>query len=531
MQNKENHTLNRRSFMRQAACAALGATAMVNTLSFLRLTNAALAQGAPTNDYKALVCLFLAGGNDSNNLLIPGGTRRNNPIRADYEAGRGMLAIDDPSNTLMVPSSTGAFGKHYTGVKPPMAVHPNAPEIAQLFNARDLAFVCNVGTLAEPIPNREAFFKGSIMKPDDLFSHSSQQAQWQTSVSNSDFTTGWGGRIADLLHAAYNADNSKVSMSISMGDINMLQRGVSGETMPFVMGTGGAEAMLGYGNFSNRFRDAYHEGASFTEPNYKETREGARLRTVENLLRLSRSNLLEESYTNVAVNARVTEETIGSAITTAEAAGVDFDQIFSGASSELGDQLKTVAKLIGGRSALGNKRQIFFVNVSGYDIHKEHLEAHASLMEELSKGMMAFRNALQAMGDWDKVVTFTASDFNRTINPNGNSSADGTDHAWGGHAMVMGGPINGGQLFGHFPSLKTGNAGGSVDADDARGRYIPSVSVDQYSAMMARWFGVDANSMEEIFPNLGRFDDPFTSATANMQLLFATSRIYAPLVR
>ncbi|MEM7133572.1 MAG: DUF1501 domain-containing protein [Chloroflexota bacterium] len=516
---QDMHTLNRRAFIRQSACAALGATAMVNTLSYLHLTNAALAQSSPTSDYKALVCLFLAGGNDSNNLLIPGGTPANNPVRAHYVNGRGMLAINDLSQTLTVPSTTGIFGQYYPGVNSPLSVHPNAGQIAELFNSGDLAFVCNVGSLAEPIPNRQAFLNKLVDLPSDLYSHSDQQMQWQTSLADSNAQSGWGGRIADMLHEAYNAEQSKVSMSISLAGINTWQRGTLAETLPYTIGTNGAEALIGYGPKNAPYRDAYHTGASFTEPNYKNNRQGTRLRTLETLLRLTRSNLLEDTYVNVASNARTAEETIGAATSAAQATGINFNQHFQSANSQLGRKLKMVAQLIAGRSALGNSRQIFFVSVDGYDIHREHLSAHAALMNELSNGMMAFRNTLKAMGDWDKVLTFTASDFNRTFTPNGTSAQDGTDHAWGGHAMVMGGPVVGGELYGHFPSLKVGNGAGSLDADKSRGRFIPSVSVDQYSAILARWFGVGPSEMEEIFPNLHRFDDPFTSSTANMQFI------------
>lgn len=516
----ESRTLNRRTFLRQTACAAVGATAMVNTLSYLRLTSAALAQAEqPANDYKALVCLFLNGGNDANNLLFPAGSAATNPMRSDYESGRGMLTIHDLSNALVLPSSTSVFNHYYPGMTSPMAVHPSAPEIAELFNAGDLAFVCNVGTLTEPILTRDAYIHGTVAVPDDLFSHSHQQLQWQTSVANSSSRTGWGGRIADLLHAAGSADSSKVSMSISLSGLNSFQRGLSKETIPFVVGAQGAETLKGYGDAPERYNHAYEEGSSFANPIYKNNRIGARLRALETLLRLSREDLFEDTYVKVATNARVVEETIGSAFTFAEALGIDFDQIFSNVDTQLSDQLKAIAKLIGGRTALGNSRQIFFVEIGGYDIHKDHLEAHALLMDELSKAMMAFRNALKALNEWDNVVTFTASDFNRTLTPNGITAADGTDHAWGSHAMIMGGPVIGGQLYGHFPPLKVGEAMGSVDADSVRGRFIPSVAVDQYASVLARWFGADSNAMEEIFPNLGRFDDPLTSASPNLKFL------------
>ena len=216
--------------------------------------------------------------------------------------------------------------------------------------------------------------------------------------------------------------------------------------------------------------------------------------------------------------AREYEDTIGQAISAADTTGIDFETIFADADTSLGGQLEMVAKLIAGRSALGNRRQIFFVSVSGYDLHQNHLGSHGELISELSKSLMAFRNALVSAGDWDKVVAFTAADFSRTVTPNSADSNPGTDHAWAGHAMVMGGPIKGGDLYGHFPSLKLDDHANSIDVS-GRGRWLPSIAVDQYSSVMAKWFGVDSNSMETIFPNLPRFNDPYTTAEPNLKFI------------
>lgn len=516
----DTHTLNRRSFMRQAACAALGATAMVNTLSCLRLTSAALAQGSSiSDDYRALVCIFLSGGNDSNNLLIPGGTATDNPIRADYEQGRGALAISDVSNSLIVPSSTGAFTKHYGDYVPPLASHPNAPEIAELFNTDELSFVCNVGTLAEPIITRADYIDGRVALPTDLFSHSEQRMSWQTSVADSFSATGWGGRVADIMHAAENGDNSKVAMSISIAGTSTFLRSGTSEAAPFTIGSKGVQPLSGFGSRSKPYKNAYEDGSTYENPIYKANREGARLQMVEKLIRLSRENLMAQSYADTISSSRRLSEVVGAAVTVAEATGIDFEQHFANSATKLGDQLKMVAQLIAGRETLGNRRQIFFVSVGGYDVHKEHLESHAALMAELSTGLMAFRNTLKAMGDWDKVVSFTASDFNRTLSANGVDDTAGTDHAWGGHSIVMGGPVNGGELFGHFPTLKVGDHEESIDAHKGRGRWIPAISVDQYSSVMAQWLGVESSAMDEIFPNLHRFDNPLTSSTPNLKFL------------
>jgi len=232
---------------------------------------------------------------------------------------------------------------------------------------------------------------------------------------------------------------------------------------------------------------------------------------------------MTQTYADTVNNVRSLTDVVGQATLAAEATGVDFDTHFlnphfPNTGTSLGDQLKMVAKLIAGHEALGNRRQIFFVSVEGYDIHANHLPSHVQLLNELSPALMSFRNTLKELGHWDKVVAFTASDFNRNFKMNG---SDGTDHAWGGHSMVMGGPVQGGELFGHFPSLKTGDDEGSIDIDAATetGRWIPDVSVDQFSAVMARWLGVESSAMEEIFPNLYRFDDPLTSTTPNLGFL------------
>lgn len=516
--NNNPRTLNRRDFIRQAACASLGVTAMVNTLSYLKLTSAALAQGDNNDDYKALVCIFLAGGNDSNNMLLPGGSASTDPLRADYEAGRSLLALTEGLHALNLPADTRAFDLYHGGTIAPMVTHPSTAEMAQLFNEGELAFICNVGTLAYPVPTRLDYLEERVQLPTDLFSHSDQQMQWQTSVADRPEISGWGGRTADLLNAAYNSNESKVSMSISLSGVNAFQRSLGSETAAFVMGRTGTNPLLGFAGSGLPYGSAYHEGSSFAEPDYKTTRQGDRLRAVESLMRLSSANLLEDNYASKIANARYVEDTIGAALAEADAASVDFEQHFMDADTPLGDQLKTVAKLIAGRNALGNKRQIFFVQATGYDIHQNHLTAHAALMEELSKGCMAFRNTLVEMGDWDKTVAFSVSDFNRTFTINGLDLSAGTDHAWGGHAFVMGGPVVGGNLYGQFPTLKAGDHAESIDADatGGRGRWIPTTAVDQYASVLTSWFGADSNSMETIFPNLYRFDNPLTSGTPNL---------------
>ena len=510
----------RRDFLRQSSCAALGVTGLVNVLAHLRLMTAAMAQGVPDSGYKALVFLFLNGGNDSNNMVVPADDAASSQARADYEAGRGVLALPSAGlATLSQPANTGAFTRHYGGQAQPLGFHPSAAPLAELFNSGKLAVVANVGTLAYPVASRTVYNSGTVPLPSQLFSHSDQQTQWQSSLPDRPFTSGWGGRAAELLHASYNSpEASKVSMSISLAGVNSFQVGTTGSVVQYVVQPSGIVALSGYGTNDT--------SALNTDGTYKTTDTGKRFKAFEDIMKLTHANLHEEEYRRILLRARATEGAIGAAMTAATATGTDFNAIFTaaGADHSLGDQLKMIAKLIAGRATLGNNRQIFFCQVGGYDTHQNMLASHTNLMDELATGMKAFHDALNAPGvnAWNEVVTFTASDFNRTLTPNNSDVAKaGSDHAWGGHALVMGGAVNGGNFYGHFPPLKTGNVTGSMDAGKTtnRGRWIPTTSVDQYCAVLTKWLGAGSSEIATIFPNLPRFDDPFASSTANLGFL------------
>jgi uncharacterized protein (DUF1501 family) len=510
---------SRRDFLRQAACASLGVTGLVNALAQTRLMAAALGQSSQSG-YKALVCLFLNGGHDSNNLLIPIGDPASDPLRADYEAGRGVIAI--PRNSalpLNIPAGTAAFARHHgTGV-PPMGLHPAASGLAELFNQGKAALCCNVGTLAYPVENRAAYSSGNVPLPPQLFSHSDQQTQWQSSLPDRPFTSGWGGRAADLLHASYNDPAaSRVSMSISLAGINSFQVGTGGDVVQYVVRSTGTVPLSGFSSVSDTTDNDPYDGAVNTSGYRLDRDQGRRLKAFEDIMRLTHANLHEEEYNRIVRRSRATESVIGAALGAATATGVDFNTLFANANHSLGDQLKMIARLIAGRVPLGNNRQIFFCQVGGYDTHQTLLTSHANLVAELSTGLRAFHDALQALGVWDNVLTFTASDFNRTFTPNSTDPARaGSDHAWGGHTIVMGGAVRGGDLYGHFPALRIGSASGSIDAGGGnRGRWIPDVSVDQYAAVLTQWMGAGNSELEAIFPNLPRFDNPFQSASPNL---------------
>ena len=495
---KSSGDIQRREFFRQSACAALGVTGLVNMLANLRLMGVAMAQN-PGSEYKAIVCLFLNGGNDSTNMLVP----KSGQLRIDYDLHRGILAVPASSLHEVFPDNeTREFG-----------LHPQCDELAALFNAGDLAFVNNVGTLSYPIETREEYLQGLVPVPPQLFSHSDQQVQWQSSVPDKPFTSGWGGRIADLLHATVNP-GSDVSMSISLNGKNNFQVGLNPTSNQYILSPTGVTNLKGYGTD--------YLNALNPDDTYKDNDPGWRFRAFRETMRLVHTNLQEDAFSDTVTTALDTEGVVGAALTAAAQVeanlGFTFDDIFTNnnANTDLGDQLKMVARLIAGRDPLGNTTQIYFVQVTGYDTHQQQLTAHDLLLDELNHGIKAFWDSLVTLGDQNRVLTFTASDFNRTLTPNGQDPDDGADHAWGGHQMVLGGMVKGKKFYGHYPDLAVGEG---LDVDNERGRWIPTTAVDQYSAVLAKWIGVDSNSMEAIFPNLPRFDDPFTSSEANLNFI------------
>lgn len=494
-------SVSRREFVRQSACAALGIGGLVNTLAHLTLVNSALAQSTPLPDYKALVVLFLFGGNDSNNVLIP---RRNHPAYADYKSARNVLRILDSTDPAYVGGDPASIP--LTTTSGSYGVHPNLQPLATLFNSGELAFVANVGSLSYPV-TRQEYLNGTVPLPPQLFSHSDQQVQWQSSVPDRPFTSGWGGRVADLLYAGGYAAG-QVSLSVSIAGINSLQ--VGSDVIQYAVTPAGAVSLSGYagGTPSTPYGNALNSDGT-----YKTTTQGHRLKAFDDITNYTHQHLLEERYSEVVRRARGNEALIGAALTEAATTGVDLDQVFLNAQSNLGDQLKTVAKLIAGRNSLGNRRQIFFVSAGGYDTHQDQLVAQSNLLTELGTSLAAFRNALVALGVNNNVLTVSHSDFTRTLTPNGtDSDTAGSDHGWGGHHIVLGGAVNGSVIYGQFPSLRLG---ADQDTDRNRGRWIPTTSVDQYAAVAANWLGVGNSALSTIFPNLGRFADPFGS-TANL---------------
>jgi uncharacterized protein (DUF1501 family) len=533
---KSAPALDRRQFLLRGGCGFMGVTSAVNILSQLQVMQGLLNAQGTGGGYKALVCVFLQGGNDGNNTLIPfsGGAR------TDYDAGRGVLAIPTTGGTSLqnlTATQLTTNATHIAAADPiggylgTFATHPVARQIRTLFNAGELAFVSNVGTLTQPGVTRANY--ATIAKPPQLFSHSDQQQQWQSSVPDQPFKSGWGGRIADLINPLANG-GSEVSMSISIAGVNSFQVSPGGSIVPYVMGSDGVVSLSGYGtNYANAVTNP---NVLFSDANYQSNEAGQRLRAFERIIQLSNANLMENGANGIMTNARRVEGVVGAALQpTVNGSGTTLDTHFTNAfagaetgitaNNDFTNQMKLVARLIAGQSALGQSRQIFFVQMGGFDTHTTQIPTtgnvyatgHAGLLNTLDRTLKAFRDSLQALGMWNNVVTFTASDFTRTFTPNKTDASAGSDHGWGGHTMVMGGPVQGGRIYGKFPPLKLGAVANSIDATGSSGRWIPSTSVDQYAAVLANWFGVSTSDLATLFPNLSRFSAaPFTDIlTAN----------------
>lgn len=442
---RENH-ISRRKFFRQAACAAVGTTAVASTVWDLRMMNAAVGQ---VSDYKALVCIFLMGGNDGHNLLVP----TDSSSYSAYSAARGNLGV--ASSRLITANSLSGDGHTY-------GFHPSCSELAQLFNQGKLACLFNVGTLVVPT-TRAQFFANSVPLPPQLFSHNDQQVQWQTSIPDMPTRTGWGGRAADLL-ASLNG-NSTVSMSISLAGANVFE--IGNQVAQYVVTPNGSIGLEG--------------------------NPAARNQAIRDMLNLPHANLYEQAFAQTMTRAIDNDALLKSALATIPTMNTVYP------STDLANQLKMIAKLIAARNALGHKRQIFFAAVNGYDLHGGQVGAHDNLLAELSGAMKAFYDSTVELGVASSVTTFTASDFGRTLQTNGS----GSDHGWGNHHLIMGGGVRGQRVYNNYPSLVLGGPN-----DTTQGRWIPTVSVDEYSATLAKWFGVSTTNLSTVLPNLGRFARP-----------------------
>lgn len=471
--------LSRRKFL-GACCASVGATGLLSSLAQLRLIGAVAdtASGparaaAPPADFKALVCLFLAGGNDANNLIIPTDTA----TYVAYATGRGALALPQASVLPITPRTSD--GRSW-GLHPSLGINPNGTTnggLKGMFDQGRLAILANVGALSHPLTKTE-YTSRPDLRPLQLFSHHDQQVEWQSSIADKPFTTGWGGRLADLT-AAFNANN-RISMSIALIGQNSFQ--VGRNVTQYAVGTSGAIA--------------------FTGSDTSASVNGIRTAALNDTLAMQHADLFETAFAGLTGSAVSSRALLPGAVSGTS----PFASCFTGLNTNLSRQLHLIVRLVNARQTLGLRRQIFFARIGGWDLHDNQVVAgnaatgaHANLFRDVSQAVTAFYDALASIGADNQVTTFTASDFGRTYHTHG----DGSDHGWGSHHFIVGGAVNGGEIYGRMPAF-------ALDGPDdtGRGRWIPSTSVDEYSATLAKWFGASATDLPVVLPNIGRFAKP-----------------------
>ncbi len=457
---------SRRAFLRRSAQLALTGAALPTALNLAAMADAAAFNAT---DYKALVCIFLYGGNDyANTVVTYDDTSHNlyNSIRSNIALSKLGLAP-----TVLTPTVALPGGRQY-------ALHPAMTGLAGLFNSGVAAVQLNAGPLVVPLTRAQ--YQGNNRRdfplPPKLFSHNDQQSVWQSS-SPEGSTIGWGGNIGDL---ALSANTNSLFTCISVTGNAVFLSG--DQALAYQVSPNGAVKINGVSG------NVYGSAA---------------VRNAMNQLvqRTDRNHLLENEYNRVVARAIGAETGVTSALNLFPATSAPFNTF--PADNSLSGQLRMVARLIAARNTLQTRRQVFFVSLGGFDLHDNLISQQPTLMRRVSEAMTAFYNATATLGIADKVTAFTASDFGRTLSSNG----DGSDHGWGSHHLVVGGAVRGQAFYGAAPPVSVGNS--ITDANDAwhvgQGRLLPGTSVDQYAATLARWFGVEDNELNGILPNLRNF--------------------------
>ena len=458
----------RRAFLKRAGHLALAGAATPLGLNLAAFGDAA---AFDATDYRALVCVFLYGGNDHANTVVTYDTPSWQAYRTIRSAGPGPagLAIEQSALTAtrLNPTTPLSGGRQF-------ALHPAMTGLADLFNQGRAAVLLNVGPLVRPTTKAEYLSpdRTRYPLPPQLMSHNDQQSVWQSQGAEGS-TVGWGGNLGDLALASNG--NALFSCISATGNAVFL----SGDTaQQYQVSAQGAVQVR-----------ALREGVlGLFSP--------ASARVLNELVTEPRTHVLENEYN------RVTKRSIeAEAALTAALAGVNVQTVFP-TGNPLADQLKIVAQLIGARTALSNKRQVFLVSLGGFDLHDNLVASQPGLLRRVSEAMTAFHDATVELGVADRVTAFTASDFGRTLTSNG----DGTDHGWGSHHLVVGGAVRGRAFYGTPPPLSVGNTAAAEDQwHIGQGRLLPSTSVDQYAATLARWFGVADGELAGILPNLRNF--------------------------
>lgn len=445
---------SRRDFMKKFMLASGSAALLTHPLT-TTANFANMSRSLPQNlsGYKAMVCIFLQGGNDSTNMLVP----RSAGAYKQYAGLRQNLAI--PQDQLLKLNLKTSQNTQY-------GLHPRLSGMKSLFDSGKLSFVANIGSLIEPV-SYDAFQNKTATLPAHLFSHSDQVNQWQSAYPQQQKDIGWAGRIADLLNSTVN-DESDLPMNTRFST-NTFSRGAN--TQPL--------------NISRHGFKKYLATADQRKTSHQE-----KLAVYNALLTKKRAHLMAGEYARIQESSLHLSGKIVDVVENLPELKTKFPD------SKLGRELKVVAQMIHARDGFEMNRQCFFVKKGGFDTHANQSTNQPELYGDLDACLVAFQAALEELGIEDNVVTFSASDFGRSIGTNG----DGTDHGWGGHHFVMGTSVQGGDIFGRMPNLDI-NGKDSVK----NGRLLPQYSVDQYSATIARWYGLTDNMLDAIFPNLNNF--------------------------
>lgn len=462
----------RRDFLRTSACA-LGGMALASSLDTFGVVHALTPQAAP--DYRALVCVFMNGGNDGNNTFLD----LNQYSQYSTARNAAQLAIPQASFLSVAPVSGGSFG-----------FHPNMPELQTLFNQGKLAVLCNNGPLVEPL-TRTTYQNGTGKKPLQLFSHSDQVGLYQTAIANSVSQTGWGGRLADKTLGLNGA--ATFPSNVSIAGVNLYLTGVDTRQLAVADSNTSLANVLQLNNAPGATASEISSRlASFNE-----------MRTFDLNFKLIKAASDTRSSSIQTDNAL---STVNPVLTT----------VFPNTS--LGRQLLQVARLIKASTdpvaGINMKRQIFFVQIGGFDTHSAQLTGQGTLLQQVSQAINAFFNATVELGMQDKITLFTMSDFSRTLQPSGTGAAQvGSDHAWGNHQMIVGGAVQGHTLYGTYPNMTPGGPDDTDGGSSPRGRWIPTTSIEQYAATLATWYGLSSADLTAVFPLIGHF------STANLGFL------------
>jgi len=440
---------NRRDFLMASSAAASTAFGSTPGLAYSQIVGG----GAPFNDYRALVCVFLFGGNDSFNMLVP----RSNAEYNVYAQSRQNLAIDQQDLLAINPLTSD--GVQY-------GLHPSMSSLQSLFEQGSAALITNVGPLVEPT-SKDQYFNRSVALPPQLFSHNDQQDQWLSLKGSATSKTGWAGRMADLIRI--NVANQQMATNASLFGSNLFQS--ADETIAYVMGPTGPLQFEGFSQDPASI--LFEQRNAFT-------------RVVD----AEYPSIYERGFAEIQRRAIDAADTVTAAIESAPTLETVFPM------SQLATQLSTVARLIAVRDRLQMQRQIFFVAAGGFDSHDSQNQDQPGLLADISESIAAFYRATDELGVADSVTTFTQSDFGRTLTSNG----DGTDHAWGGNQLVLGDGVRGRDIYGTYPLLQIGG-----NDDVGGGRMIPTTSADQLAATLAKWFGIPDIDLDIVAPNIDKF--------------------------